>query len=57
VSARGNQRRFGRFKGCCMMCAAHVRGEGPSRYQPVAVLRQTGRARRAVRKFDRREEW
>jgi hypothetical protein len=50
-------KRNGKFKGCCMMCAAAIRGQGAAYYQPVGVLRQTGRKRRVARKFDRREEW
>lgn len=43
-------KRNGSFKGCCMMCASHLRGEGAAKYQPVQVLRKVGKKRRVGRR-------
>lgn len=43
-------KRNGSFKGCCRMCAAHLRGEGASKAQPAQVLRKVGKKRRVGRR-------
>lgn len=41
----------GRWKGCCMMCAAWIRGDGKGRRMKVSDLRRSG-GRRAVKRKD-----
>jgi len=43
-------KRNGSFKGCCMMCASHLRGQGAAKYQSVNVLRKVGKKRRVGRR-------
>lgn len=38
-----------RFKGCCLMCAAWVRGDGRARRMPVSALRRVGQSRRITK--------
>ncbi len=38
-----------RFKGCCMMCAAYMRGDGVARRLPFRDLRRIGAKRRISR--------
>lgn len=38
-----------RFKGCCLMCAAWIRGDGKARRLPFRDLRRLGVARRLDR--------
>lgn len=40
-----------RWRGCCLMCAARVRGDGRGKY-PVAVARRLGRKRRFTKRVD-----
>jgi len=43
-------KRNGSFKGCCRMCATHLRGEGASKSQPLKDLRKVGKKRRVGRR-------
>lgn len=45
-----------RWKGCCMMCAGYIRGEGLARRLPPRDLRKIGKSRRVDRRVNRDDE-
>lgn len=45
-----------RWKGCCMLCAAHMRGDGIARRLPFRDLRKIGKVRRIDRQVRRDDE-
>jgi len=45
-----------RWKGCCMMCAAYIRGDGLARRLPPRDLRKIGKSRRVDRRVQRDDD-
>lgn len=45
-----------RWKGCCMMCAAYIRGDGTARRLPFRDLKKIGKIRRIDKQVRRDDD-